>query len=94
MLLGAAQWANDNSGTTGVDSLAVKSLSKYYYDTEKFDNLRDDVKKKLKSIFVNWVDKGVEEVMSVIRREINYRKIMNPTENDKIELLKECGLIQ
>ena len=60
MLLGAAQWANDNSGTTGVDSLAVKSLSKYYYDTEKFDNLRDDVKKKLKSIFVNWVDKGVE----------------------------------
>ena len=50
--------------------------------------------KSKEEFYQKWVDKGVEEVMSVIRREINYRKIMNPTEDDKIEFLKECELIQ
>ena len=44
--------------------------------------------KSKEEFYQKWVDKGVEEVMSVIRREINYRKIMNPTEDDKIEFLK------
>lgn len=67
------------------DSIFAEYSESYFKRIKGFKS-KDEYYRKL-------TDEGVEKIMSRIRHGIEYRKLMNPTYEDKIEMLKKLELI-
>lgn len=67
------------------DSIFAEYGESYFKRIKGFKS-KDEYYRKL-------TDEGVEKIMSHIRRGIKYRKVMNPTYEDKIETLRKLELI-
>jgi hypothetical protein len=70
---------------TSFDSIFTEYGESYFKHIKGFKS-KDEYYRKL-------TDEGVEKIMSRIRHGIKYRKIMNPTYEDKIETLIKLELI-